>query len=102
MAIRKLNKSITIVMITRSGTLWNGSCSIMYEERHDLFGSIKLVCIYDYIGNLVMEMEAGNYDLIINLLFHKDIIKVKRISLYLYTVTDKSTNNTNVFFSFVT
>lgn len=101
MAIRKLNKSITIVMITRSGTLWNGSCSI-YEERHDLFGSIKLVCIYDYIGNLVMEMEAGNYDLIINLLFHRDIIKVKRINLFLCTVTNKSTNHTNVSFLFVT
>lgn len=55
----------------------------MHEERHDLFGSIKLVFIYDYIGNLVTEMEAGYYDLIINLLFHKDIIKVKRINLYL-------------------
>lgn len=85
-------------MITRSGTLWNGSCSIMHEERHDLFGSIKLVFIYDYIGNLVIEMEAGYYDLIINLLFQKDIIKVKRINPYLCTVTNSSTNNTDVSF----
>lgn len=73
MATRKLNKSIAIVMITRSRTLWNGSCNTMHEERHDLFGSIKLVFIYDYIGNLAIEMEAGYYDLIINSLFHKDI-----------------------------
>lgn len=100
--MKKLNKSIAIVMITRSRTLWNGSCGIMCEYSHDLFGSIKLVFIYDYIGNLVIEMEAGNYDLIINLLFHEDIIKVKRINLYLCTVTNNSTNNTEVSFSFVT
>lgn len=100
--MKKLNKSIAIVMITRSGRLWNGSCSIMHEYSHDLFGSIKLVFIYNYIGNLVIEMEVGDYDLIINLRFHKDIIKVKRINLYLCTVTSSSTNNTDVSFSFVT
>lgn len=75
--MKRFNKSIAIVMITRSGTLWNGSCSIMHGYSHDLFGSIKLVFIYDYIGNLVIEMEAGNYFLIINLQFNKDSIKVK-------------------------
>lgn len=100
--MKKFNKSIAIVMITRSGTLWNGSCSIMHGYSHDLFGSIKLVFISDYIGNLDIEMEAGNYYLIINLLSHKDSIKVKRINLYLCTVAKSFTNNTDVSFSFVT
>lgn len=100
--MKKFNKSIAIVMITRSGTLWNGSCSIMHGYSHDLFGSIKLVFISDYIGNLVIEMEVGNYYLIINLLSHKDSIKVKRINLYLCTVAKSFTNNTDVSFSFVT
>lgn len=63
--MKKFNKSIAIVMITRRGTLWNGSCGIMHRYSHDSFGSIKLVFICDYIGNLVIEMEAGNYYLII-------------------------------------
>lgn len=47
-------------------------------------------------------METGNYDLIINLLFHKDIKKVKRINLYLCGVTNTSTNSSDVSFSFAT
>lgn len=41
-------------------------CSVMPENWHDSFESIKPVFIYDYIGNLVIQIEASRDDPIIN------------------------------------
>lgn len=68
LAMERVNKSITIFMITRCGTQCDGSCcSIMLLNWHDSFGSIKPVFIYDYTGNLVIGIETSSDDPIINL-----------------------------------